>query len=117
VDKVYYFFPKEEYELYANILDAATGDGFGEYQKKQWANWQDKDYLALVRENQGRESFSFILLDARIARALFERCSISNGSRKINLGFYVDASKPHIHEWPDFPIFDYIHELPITDTK
>lgn len=85
--------------------------------RKDWESWSDKDYLALVLEDQNRDDYSFLLLDASIARPLFGKCSISDGSKKINLGFYKNDNKPHLHEWPEFPISNHILDLPLVRAK
>jgi hypothetical protein len=80
---------------------------------KYWKNWTSDDYLALVFEDQNRETYSFILLNASQAKSLFEKCSENAEAKKINARIYKSDNKPHLQEWVEFDFEKNVRELPL----
>lgn len=81
--------------------------------EKNWAKLKNDKYLALAFQNESRDGYSFVLLDSNNTKEIFPKASKSNGEFKINMSIYADDTKPHLDEFRDFPIYKYIHELPL----
>ena len=71
---------------------------------KYWSNWGDNFYLALLMENEDRESHSFLLLQPNEASYLFTKCSESGGAKKINLRVYKNDDLLHLQEWQEYDV-------------
>jgi len=83
---------------------------------KYWKNWTSDDYLALVFENQNRQTYSFFLLNDLDARTLFEKCSENSEAKKINARIYRSDNKPHLQEWRECDFEKNVRELPLKNS-
>ena len=72
--------------------------------KKYWSEWDDNFYLALLMENEDKQSYSFLLLEPKDAIHLFPLCSESGGDKKINLRLYKSDSLLHLQEWQEYDV-------------
>ncbi|ACL04918.1 hypothetical protein Dalk_3228 [Desulfatibacillum aliphaticivorans] len=72
--------------------------------KSYWQSWEPTDLLALIMENEDRDSYSFILLSSDEAQDLFNLCSESAGEKKINMRIYSNDNVVRIQEWKEFDV-------------
>ena len=72
--------------------------------RKYWTEWDDNFYLALLMENEDHESYSFLLLEPKVASHLFTKCSESAGEKKINLRFYKSDGSPHLSKLQNYDV-------------
>lgn len=77
---------------------------------KYWTKWKPQHYLALIRENEDGPDYSFVLLNSRESEILFERCSESNGEKKIDMRIYEDG-ETRLIEFKELDVKDRIKPL------
>jgi len=78
--------------------------------KKYWLDWDNNWYLVLIMENKNTECHSFLLLESNEAKHLFEKCSESNGEKKINLRRNKDDLL-RFQEWKEYNVKKNILKL------